>query len=246
MMEVTKLRELDYIAVEAAHDKQKMNKFIQQNESFIMKCTSAVTHNFITKSDDEWSVALLAFSQAVQDYELSKGSFYKFAELVIRRRLIDYVRSQHKYNSEISVDPVVFDTEPDEDDEDSSIKLAVAEQVSQNGTSDDVTLEIESINSILQEYGFSFFDLTDCSPKAQKTKKSCAIAVSFLYHNPLIIQEMYRTKQLPIKIIETNMKIPRKILERHRKYIIAVTLILSGEYPHLEEYLWYIREEINK
>ena len=43
------------------------------------------------------------------------------------------------------------------------------------------------------------------------------------------------------KIIE-NTLLPRKILERHRNYIIAAVEILSGEYPLLAEYLSFIRK----
>jgi len=51
---------------------------------------------------------------------------------------------------------------------------------------------------------------------------------------------MKTTKQLPIKIISENAKVPRKILERHRKYIITAAEILSGDYPKLAEYLSHI------
>jgi RNA polymerase sigma factor len=47
-------------------------------------------------------------------------------------------------------------------------------------------------------------------------------------------------------MIEKNSQVPRKILERHRKYIVAAIEILSGEYPYLAEYLRYIREEKEK
>lgn len=240
------LREMDYMVVEAASDQQKLNKLIQQNEFFILKCTSRVTRRYITKSDDEWSIALLAFMQAVKDYELDKGSFYSFAELVIQRRLIDYSRKQGKFNSEISVDPIIFDTEPDEDTTDVSLHLAVAEQVAQETNTSAIKLEIESANETLKYYGFSFFDLTECSPKSKKTKSACAKAISYLFKNQLLISDLQSSKQLPLKIIEKNAKVPRKILERHRKYIIAVVEILSGEYPHLADYLREIREEINK
>ena len=36
----------------------------------------------------------------------------------------------------------------------------------------------------------------------------------------------------------------RKILDRHRRYIIAAAEILSGEYPVLAEYLGYIRKAL--
>jgi RNA polymerase sigma factor len=239
------LRELDHMVVEATTNPYLLNQLISQNEFFIIKCASTVTNRYITKSDDEWSIALLAFHEAVSNYQLEKGNFYSFAELVIKRRLIDYVRSSKKHHNEISVDPTVFDTEPEEDATDMAVHLAVAEKVSKT-TGNSIKYEIEAVNEILSKYGFTFFDLTDCSPHAKKTKSACAKAVSFLFQNSMLINEMKSTKLLPLKIIEKNAKIPRKILERHRKYIIAAVEILSGDYPELAEYLWYIREEIGK
>ena len=40
--------------------------------------------------------------------------------------------------------------------------------------------EIAQMQSVLKEYGFSFFDLAESSPKAEKTKKSCARAIRCL------------------------------------------------------------------
>lgn len=237
------MRELDYFVLEATEDQEKLNTLIKQNELFIIKCASVVTHHYITKSDDEWSIALTAFVQAITNYDLSKGSFLKFAELVIRRRLVDYIRVQSKHSMEISIDPILFDTEPEEEDTDVSIRLAVANEVSQE-SNQTIRLEITTINDTFYNYGFSFYDLTNCSPHAKKTKIACAKAVNFMLNNQILLNELKSTKQLPLKIIEKNSKVPRKILERHRKYIIAAIEILSGEYPNLAEYLRYIREEM--
>lgn len=237
------MRELDYFVLEATEDQEKLNTLIKQNELFIIKCASVVTHHYITKSDDEWSIALTAFVQAITNYDLSKGSFLKFAELVIRRRLVDYIRVQSKHSMEISIDPILFDTEPEEEDTDVSIRLAVANEVSQE-SNQTIRLEITTINDTFYNYGFSFYDLTNCSPHAKKTKLACAKAVNFMLNNQILLNELKSTKQLPLKIIEKNSKVPRKILERHRKYIIAAIEILSGEYPNLAEYLRYIREEM--
>jgi RNA polymerase sigma factor len=57
---------------------------------------------------------------------------------------------------------------------------------------------------------------------------------------------MRETARLPALFLEKNSKIPRKILERHRKYIIAAAEILSGEYPFLAQYLQGIRKEMGK
>lgn len=244
-MEGNTLREVDYRAVEAVNDHQILNQFLLENEKFILRCASSVTYQYVTKSDDEWSIALVAFTQAVESYQLEKGSFYSFAELVIHRRLIDYMRKENKHNIEVSVDPIVFDTESDEENEDVSIRLAVAKQVSGNNQNE-LKLEIATANEVFATYGFSFFNLTECSPKATKTKSSCAKAISYLVSNQLLVKELQTSKQLSIKIIEKNTKVPRKILERHRKYIIAVVEILSGEYPLLAEYMNFVREETSK
>jgi RNA polymerase sigma factor len=239
--EVLSLRELDNLVLNAKADTSTRESLIRQQEFYILKCASKTSHRYITKSDDEWSVSLLAFSQAIDSYELDKGSFLSFAELVIKRRLIDYSKSQGKYNSEVFVDPILFDAPPEEEEDDIEIRLAVAEQVSKQDTGD-IKLEIDTANAIFAAYGFTFFELSECSPRAAKTKKSCASAVNYLLHNPLLIQEMRDTRQLSLKNIEKNAKVPRKILERHRKYIIAATELLSGEYPKLAEYLHYIKE----
>lgn len=239
------MRELDNMAIEAKTDQTKFNRLILEHEFFILKSASGITNRYITKSDDEWSIALLAFSQAVQNYRLDKGAFMSFAKLVIHRRLIDYCRNQAKHSFEISVNPIVFDTQIDEVDEDIAVQAAVAERVSQK-QSDSLKLEIESANEAFSQYGFSFFDLADCSPKAEKTKSACAKAVVYLLRNPILICELRSSKQLPLKIIEKNTKVPRKILERHRKYIIAAVEIFQGEYLCLTDYMRCITEELGK
>lgn len=239
------MREIDSEAMAAKSDKLILEKLVLQQERAMLRYASKVTGKYVSKSDDEWSIVLLAFTQAIENYDLKKGNFISFYRLLIKRRLIDYYRSQGKYRPELSVDPILFDTEPEEDDENISIRVAVSNQVAkQDG--EDLKLEIEVANQVFSNYGFSFFDLTKCSPHANKTKISCAKAVNFMIQNPLLIEELHTTKQLPLKIIETNTKVPRKTLERHRKYIIATIELLSGEYPNLAEYLQYIRKENGK
>ena len=236
------MRQIDSQAMAAKNDKSILEKLVSEQESAMLRYASRITGRYISKSDDEWSITLLAFTQAIDSYDFDKGNFISFYRLLIKRRLIDYHRNQSKFNQELTVDPILFDTEPEEEDDDISIRLAVSNQVSKQERTD-LKLEIETANQAFSNYGFSFFDLTNCSPHAKKTKSSCAKAVNYMMDNPLLIEELHTTKQLPIKIIEKNTKVPRKTLDRHRKYIIAAIELLSGEYPNLAEYLQYIRKE---
>jgi RNA polymerase sigma factor len=206
------------MVVQAKDDEKALEDFIRSQEGFIIKAASRASKHYVTKSDDEWSIALSAFVEAVEKYELEKGSFMAFAELLIRRRLIDWFRINGRNNEEIHVEDI--ENEPDTSRETEELKL-----------------EILALEGVLKEYGISFMDLTDASPKAQKTRDACRKAINWIVSNPMIINQMKESSQLPIKIIENNSGVPRKILERHRKYIIAVVEILTGDYPWLNEYV---------
>jgi RNA polymerase sigma factor len=215
------MREIDNMVVQVKDDEKALEDFIRSQEGFIIKAASRTSKHYITKSDDEWSIALSAFVEAVEKYNLEKGSFMAFAELLIRRRLIDWFRINGRNNEVIHVEDI--ENEPDTSKETEEIKL-----------------EILALEEDLRLYGISFMDLADASPKAQKTRDACRKAINWIIENPLIINQMKESKQLPIKIIENNSAVPRKILERHRKYIIAVVEILAGDYPWLNE---YVRQE---
>ncbi|MDY0257268.1 hypothetical protein [Gudongella oleilytica] len=209
------------MVVQVKDDETALEDFVKSQEGFIIKAASRTSKHYITRSDDEWSIALSAFVEAVEKYDLEKGSFIAFAELLIRRRLIDWFRINSRNNEVIHVEDI--ENEPDTSRE-----------------SDEIKLEIRALEEDLRLYGISFMDLADASPKAQKTRDACRKAINWIIENPLIINQMKESNQLPIKIIENNSGVPRKILERHRKYIIAVVEILAGDYPWLNE---YVRQE---
>jgi len=235
------MQKIDDEAIQAASDKMATEAFIAQNRQFILRCASKYTHKYITDNDDEWSVAMIAFSEALGMYKAEKGSFLSFAELVIRRRLTDYLRSEYRFSGQTNVDPAVFEGQIDEESGDAVLQKAVLKQtVCEDNSS--ANYEIEAISAILAEYGFSFYDLTACSPKSEKTRNSSATVIRYLLEKPLLVSEMRRLRALPTKSICSGTGVPRKILERHRKYIIAAVEILYGDYPNLAEYLRYIRD----
>lgn len=238
------MNELDNLAVRAKEDDTVINQLILQYENFILKSASSASYEYVSKSDDEWSIALAAFTEAVKKYSVEKGSFLNFAELVIRRRVIDFIRSKSRYAPEITTNPAVFNFESEEED-DYIVKAEVADKLT-DCVDNSIKLEIELANDVFSSYGFSFYDLADCSPKAGKTKRACAKAAAYMLKNPILTSNLKVKKVLPLKLIEKNTKVPRKLLERHRKYIIAAIEIISGDYPYLAEYIRYIREELEK
>ena len=235
----------------AKTDERFLNRFIAKNKKFIMACAYRSVNHFVTESDDEWSVALIAFHEAIRTYDSERGDFRKFAGVVIDRRLTDHLRSQLRHAGEISVDAASMDGEGFEEDELSGLQLEVREKeaelsrtqsIGRDPGSSAVKDEIDAMQQILHAYGFSFFELAECSPKAEKTKVCCARAVRTLLQDRILLENMRKTKSLSIKTLSVLSDVPKKVLERHRKYIIAVTEILDGDYPNLAEYLRYIRK----
>ena len=102
--------------------------------------------------------------------------------------------------------------------------------------------EIAEMQEILGGYGFSFFDLTESSPKTEKTKRSCGTAIRTLIATAVLLAKMRLARLLPIKELSEESGVVRKILERHRKYIIAGAEILDGDFPILAGYLSYVKE----
>ncbi len=227
--------------LQAAKDPKALEQLIVQYRPFILREAGIACRRYLTEEDDEWSIALNAFSQAVADYTPDKGGFPAFARLIIRRRLIDYYRSQKKFQAEIPASHTFSD--PDPDAEPDPLAAEVAEHLSEQPAENPLPEEIREANALFVGYGFTFMDLADCSPKAEKTRAACARAIRYMLVNPVLISEMRRTRQLPIKILEKNAEVPRKILERHRKYIIAAAEILTGNFPGLAAYLRFVKEE---
>lgn len=232
----------------AKTDDGKFGILAEENKKWILQCASQAVHHYVTDSDDEWSIALMAFSEAVQSFEENKGSFRALASVIIKRRLTDYLRSEGKRSAEIIVMPGAFDGELDEEDA-TGVNLHVQQTVataSAAAASDDSSErareEIAEMQEILHEYGFSFFDLAESSPKAEKTKKSCGQAIRTLIASVLLMAKMRLKRLLPIKELSEESGVVRKILDRHRKYIIAGAEILDGDFPILASYLKYIRE----
>lgn len=231
--------------LQAKVDSNAMTDLVERERGWILRTAGEVTNRYITESDDEWSIALMAFDEAVRQFEGGKGSFRGLAALVIRRRLLDYLRAEGRHADETAVTPEAFDGALDEESA-QGIELqtqqAAAEAAGAQSASSAAREEIEAVGAVLRRYGFSFFDLADCSPRTDKTKRACALAVRTMLRIAELLALMRRKLALPMKELSQESGVARKLLDRHRRYIIAATEILDGDFPILAGYMDYIRK----
>lgn len=60
-------------AVRAKEDEPFLERFIEAHEGFILRTASRHAGHTVTRSDDEYSVALMAFYEAVKGYDPAGG-----------------------------------------------------------------------------------------------------------------------------------------------------------------------------
>ncbi len=232
---------INQMALSAASNERRREQLILSQEQTILRTASSVCRRYISRSDDEWSVALCAFSKAVDIYDEAKGDFLPFAQMLIRRDLIDWFRSQKNKLREMCVAPHVLEGNADPEEDPSGIYLAVV-NLTCEASDDSLRDEIVSANDMLQEYGFRFFDLTECSPHQDRTRKECAIAIRSMLSDFRMFSSLKKSHKLPIKELCAASGVSRKTLDRYRKYIIMAVLIMDGDYPQLAEYLKFVKE----
>src|SRR5687768_16739089 len=76
------------------------NAFIEEYKPFIAAAVEKTTGRYVSYgNDEELSIGLMAFDEAIIHYDREKGNFLSFAQNIIRRRLIDYYRKQKKHKA---------------------------------------------------------------------------------------------------------------------------------------------------
>lgn len=62
-----------------------------------------------TEQDDEFSIAMIAFHEAIQSYSRTRGSFLHYASILIKNRLIDYHRKESRHQGHLSLHEKIDD-----------------------------------------------------------------------------------------------------------------------------------------
>jgi RNA polymerase sigma factor len=205
------------------------SQLIDEYMPYITACASRVCGRPVRADQDEMAVAMTAFHEAIQTFDEGKGKFVSYAALVIRHRLVDHARGKASGNREIPFSALATD----EEEEPPNYEIRDDSQRNRR----DLMEEIEALGAELLAYGIAFEDLSAASPRSAKTRKVCAAAIRTLMSEPHLLDHLVVTGTLPLLFLSGAQALPRKTLERHRKYIIAAALILTHDYPFLSEYI---------
>jgi RNA polymerase sigma factor len=216
---------LEERVIKSKNSNDELNTLISDFKPFIASVVQKKVGKYLEYGvDDELSVGLSAFMEAVNSFDVKKGTFLSFSRIVINARVIDFLRKKSKLRT-ISID----EESQDENEIPGIIDKISMEKYTLENEEDSARLEVIEYASLLKNWNISFNDLVRISPKKDALRREYKKAAQAIIDNDSILDELVRTKRLPIKEIEKILKIHRKKLERGRIYIIAMVLaILNG------------------
>lgn len=212
------------------------NLFIEKNMEFIYKTASFICKKKLDKNnDEEFSVAIGAFNKACETFSEGRGNFFSYAKVVIRNELIDFFKNSSR------APLLYFDSEEGE------------REIHNNMSLDKYDMELERKNRIdeinlyrkyLEQYGIDFFTLSKSSPSHKDTRDEILNVAISCVRDVYIMKKLEENKRLPaLEVMKLTGK-NRKFVEKWRRYLISLIIILSnGEFMYLKSYLNIRREE---
>lgn len=212
------------------------DEFIKKYTPFIKAEVASFLKRAVDESaDDEFSIGMIAFYEAIRGYREDKGAFFTYASLTIKSRLIDHIRKESRHSGVLSLHTSTDDEEPiinslaDNKDAEGEYELTQATKA-----------EIEELSANLRDFGVSLSDVADNCPKQRKTFDACKAALVFAKNEKEVFNEFLRTKRLPMAKISKGSGVDRKTLERHRKYLVALFLIQTNGYEIIRGHIKHV------
>ena len=221
---------------EAKTDPEAADRLIGQYMGFIRSETVKFTHAAPEDGhEDELSIAMLAFYEAILSYEKGRGAFLPYAARAIRNRLIDHYRAEKRHGNVISLHTPLgteedggelLDTIPDTVDHADAYETRTASQ-----------REIQEFGAQLAAFGISFSDVADNCPRQERTLAACRRVLDHARAHPELLDRLVETGRLPMNELAAGSGTDKKTMERHRKYLVAILLAFTNGYEIIRGHL---------
>ncbi|MFJ8065524.1 RNA polymerase sigma-I factor [Psychrobacillus sp. NPDC096426] len=220
-----------------AGDEEVLSDLLFAFTPFMKKTASFICKRPIDEHDEEFSVAINGFHEAVMAFDSTENaSLQTFAHLIIKRRMVDYIRKETARKEK-----VFLIQSSNEEAHASEQQYLFDKQSIHTYTEEQQTVarreELIRYRELLAVYNLTFEELTKAAPKHADARKTAFHTAQIIAETEEFYNSLLKTKQLPLKEIEAIVEVSRKTLERHRKYIIAVVLLLNSDFVYIKEYV---------
>lgn len=215
----------DLIEKAKAGCEKSRDKLITEHQGFIKQVVLKNTVGYEDINDrEEYSVALIAFNEAIDAYKPGLRSFRSFAADVIRKRIIDYRRSMYRHQKRV----IYMEDNPQTSD--LPDPMLVQEKIENR-------MEIEAFVKKLACFGISLEKLVEETPRHKDSRIICVRLARAIVGDAELREHFIKYNTIPLKELLSKIEISSKTVERHRKYIIALCLILLSDLDGLKGYI---------
>ncbi|MEW5954056.1 MAG: RNA polymerase sigma-I factor [Bacillota bacterium] len=229
--------ELDNLArLAAGGNVGARERLMEACKPFVFRVTSRVCNRTLEWGrSDELSIGFIALNEALERYRAEQGvPFLAFARLVIRSRLTDFLRKESREKGNC----VYLQAEGT--GEDAAAHCARAWELHLDDLANrERREEMTFYKGMLEQYRVTLEDLVKISPRHRDTRQTLMHVARELANSEILMARLTAQKRLPLDELAQLTGVGRKVLERGRKYIIAVTLIFyhSDELVYLYSYI---------
>lgn len=207
----------------AAAQSGEMDSFLREYLPFIKK--QAALSRGALDYDDAQSLAMLTFANAARQYVPERGAFLPFAAVCIKNRLTDECRIERRYTEKV----LKFPTEGGEP----SVPFAYDRELERQALSE----ELGRFSAAIHTYGLDFQELARCCPKQKRARTLCRELATLVTGEDTLRSDFLRTGRLPQAALAQRGGVSVKTVEKHRKYIVALAVLLTGDYPDIRAFL---------
>lgn len=202
---------------------KNLDNLVEQHMAFIIRTASNMTGRYISiENDEEFSIALLAFAEAVEKYEEDRGNFMGFAKIVMESRLKNHFAKLSNQPKTISLEELG----------DKSEELFIEEEIEVSDNSQ-LQQEITCYRKELLYFGITLECLADQCPKHKDTRKNAVRIAEQTSRDIPTVELTYRKKKLPIREVAKLTKVTEKVVKKSKKFILATMIIFVKNFPGL-------------
>jgi RNA polymerase sigma factor len=178
---------------------------------------------------------MLAFVHAVKTYNETDGIFINYAGTVIRNRLLDSARRETNIQKRF----FSFSLGTSNNAENAvELEYDVSRQMYDSAKEkENLRMEITEVNKEFSGWGFNWKLLLKKCPKQERSRRACFAVVKAILEIPGFTELIIRKRQLPVTELAATMGFSQKTLEKYRHYIVALIVLLQGDYPYIRAFL---------
>lgn len=221
----------------AQKDKTELNELLKDYLPYIKKQLIGMSTTGL-EYDDMLSLSMLTFMNAVKQYRPNHGNFLSFCAICIKHRLIDEGRKQKKYMAK----QTFFTLQQEDRQNEIELEEASISVYNKHLEQEELAYEIKSFSKQVEDFGFSFADLPRICPKQQRARLQCYAIANAIKNTPNMRENLLNHHKLGQSELAEKFSISTKTVEKHRRYIVALALLLIGDYPCIRAYLPQIGE----